>query len=236
MSPDAIRLRRALIGSGIACLVAAAILILAFDPAIERWLWPRVPLRASLISWQHYIDWATLKPISAAVGPVVLFGGWLAWRKAWLKTRFVMGWGALLTASQYSVDLIKWIAGRERPLAWLAEAKSASGWLDHGQYSFPSGHTAYYWALALGIAIRWPRLALPALTVAIYVAEQRVLVLAHHAGDVAASIGIALLWSGVLIAWLRDKAMEVRDADGDAVGDVIAADNATGRHRWPDDR
>ncbi len=198
-------LRRALIAGGIACLVASAVLILAFDPGIERWLLPRVPLRAALVEWQHWLDWAALKPVSAVVGPVVLLGGWLSLRRGWVATRFVMAWGALLAATQYSIDLIKWIAGRVRPVRWLPEGDRASPWFDHGNYSFPSGHTGYYWALALGIAVRWPKAALPALAMALYVTEQRVLVLAHHWSDVIAAIGIALLWTAALLPWLRAR-------------------------------
>jgi len=203
--PDTLRLRRALIAGGVACLIASALLILAFDPGIERWLLPRVPLRAALVDWQHYLDWATLKPVSAAVGPVVALGGWVALRRGWVATRFVMAWGTLMAATQYSIDLVKWVAGRERPVHWLPEGDTASPWLVSGQYSFPSGHTGYYWALALGIALRWPRFAVPALAVAIYVTEQRVLVLAHHGSDVLASIGIALLWAAALLPWLRER-------------------------------
>lgn len=203
MSPDPTR--RWLVAAGITCLIASALLILAFDPGIERWLLPRVPLRASLVGWQHYLDWATLKPISAVVGPVVLLGGWLAWRRGRLATRFVMAWGAMMTGAQYSIDLVKWAAGRERPVKWLPEGDAASQWWVHGNYSFPSGHTGYYWALAIGVALRWPRFAVPALAVAIYVTEQRVLVLAHHWSDVLASIGIVLLWAAALLPWLRER-------------------------------
>ncbi len=137
-----------------------------------------------------------------------------------------MAWGALMTAAQYSINLVKWIAGRERPDKWLSEGDAAAQWWQHGNSSFPSGHAGYYWALAIGVALRWPRFALPALALAIFVTEQRVLVLAHHAGDVVASIGIALLWSGVLIVGLRDETVEVRDADGNAAADDAAADDA----------
>ena len=181
-------------------LQEAGINIIQIDePAFREGL----PLKHS--QWQHYLDWATLKPVSAAVGPVVALGGWVALRRGWVATRFVMAWGTLMAATQYSIDLVKWVAGRERPVHWLPEGDTASPWLVSGQYSFPSGHTGYYWALALGIALRWPRFAVPALAVAIYVTEQRVLVLAHHGSDVLASIGIALLWAAALLPWLRER-------------------------------
>lgn len=208
MSPDPTR--RWLIAAGVTCLIASAIMVTLFDADIERWLLSRVPLRASLVAWQRYLDWATLKPISALVGPVVLLGGWLALKRGWVATRFVMAWGALITTTQYSIDLVKWIAGRERPVHWLPQGDAASEWLVRGNYSFPSGHTAYYWALAIGVTLRWPRFAVLALAVAIYVSEQRVLVLAHHTSDVLASIGIALLWTAALLPWLRDRTVSDR--------------------------
>lgn len=203
-------MRRWLLIAGIACLIASALTIALFDAGIEHWLEPRVPLRGDLVAWQKIIDLVFLKSISALVGPVVLLGGWLAWRRGWLATRFVMGWGALITAAQYSIDLVKWIAGRERPVQWLPEGDAASPWWQHGNYSFPSGHSGYYWALAIGVALRWPRFSLPALAIAIFVSEQRVLVLAHHGSDVLASIGIVLLWAALLLPWLHERSMSSR--------------------------
>ncbi|NCP10808.1 MAG: phosphatase PAP2 family protein [Sphingomonadales bacterium] len=212
MSPD--RLRRALIALGLACLAAGIAMAALFDAGVAHWLEPRVPLRVDLVAWQRAIDFVVLKRISAVSGAVLFLWGYWGWRSGWLATRFVMGWGGLIAASEYSVDLIKWIAGRERPVHWLAQGDDASDWLVGGNYSFPSGHAAYYWALVLPVAIRWPRIGVPLLALSLYVAEQRVLVLAHHWGDVLASIGIAMLWAAALLPWLTDRAPSARAAAG----------------------
>lgn len=204
MSPD--RTRRWLIIAGIACLIASAAMVTLFDARIDLWLDRRLHLPVDLIAWQRKIDLVFLKRISAVTGVLVAFAGFLAWRAGWLKTRLAMGWGALVATSEYSVDLLKWAIGRERPVDWLAEGEMASDWLERGERSFPSGHVAYYWALVLPLAIRWPKVGVPAIAIALYVTAERMLVFAHHAGDVLASMGIVFLWTAALLPWLQEQA------------------------------
>lgn len=206
MSLDTLRLRRALIAAGIACLVASAVMVALFDAGISLWLDRRLHLPVDLVAWQRKIDLVFLKRISAVTGTLVALGGLLAWRAGWLRTRLVMGWGVLIAASEYSVDLLKWIVGRERPVSWLAEGERASAWFEQGERSFPSGHAAYYWALVLPLAIRWPKIGVPTLALAFYVTAQRMLVFAHHPGDVLASMGIVFLWAAALLPWLEERA------------------------------
>lgn len=194
--------RKAIALAGAVCLLASLVAIVQFDAWTMHRLEHAVPQRATLIDLQRIVDAVTLKRVSAIVGPVLALVGWAAWRRGAWKDRYVMGWGGVITLSEYSVDILKPLMGRERPMHWLATNEPSSRWFIDHAVSFPSGHTAYFWALVLPVVIRWPRIGIPLLVLPVCVTAQRLLVLAHHPGDVLASIGIVLLATAAVMPWI----------------------------------
>jgi undecaprenyl-diphosphatase len=73
-------------------------------------------------------------------------------------------------------------------------------YLPPDRYSFPSGHSARMGAIAVVVAARYPRLALPAFALALLVAACRVLVGVHYVTDV--TVGLLLGWGGGAAALL----------------------------------
>ena len=100
--------------------------------------------------------------------------------------------------------LIKWIAGRKRPVIIAApfDFHPFAGGL-HGLIhaesglSFPSGHTSLAFATATCLAAALPRWAVLFFLGASAVAAERVLENAHYSSDVVAGAGL-----GVLCGWI----------------------------------
>lgn len=194
------RVRLALLVAALCFALASAAAILWIDAPLERGL----ATQDWLIPVQSVIDAVTLKHLSAVVGPVLLIGGLIGrrWRDA--AGRVAIAFGAIITWSEYVIDVLKHFAGRERPVDWVAAGEASGRWFVGGE-SFASGHTAYYGAIALAIALRWPRWSLPAGLMAVYVASERVLTRAHHPGDVLASFAVVSLGGALLMPVLRDR-------------------------------
>ncbi|NOT31099.1 MAG: phosphatase PAP2 family protein [Planctomycetes bacterium] len=128
---------------------------------------------------------------------VLALGAWL--RPAWRPLAKLLVLVALSNLLAHLLaGVLKPVFGRLRPFQI-----EASGWDDRffaGGSSFPSGHTAFYWGLALPLAWALPRWRWVALLPALFISAARVLVNHHFAGDVLASMAIALAVSAALIA------------------------------------
>ena len=130
---------------------------------------------------------------------------------------------AAVAASSLTVDLLKWVAARWRPKAFLADPSHygfAFFKTGHAHHSFPSGHATTAWAVACALTLLFPRLRVMWIGAAVLVAASRVIVGAHYPGDVLAGA-----WFGVVItlalsrmAWFRDALQPpgraVRQGDG----------------------
>lgn len=128
---------------------------------------------------------------------VLALGAWFrpAWRP--LAKLFVLVALSNLLA-HFLAGVLKPAFGRLRPFEI-----ETSGWDDRffaGGSSFPSGHTAFYWGLALPLAWGFPRWRWVALLPALFISAARVLVNQHFVGDVLASMALALAVSAALIA------------------------------------
>ena len=149
------------------------------------------------------LEWATLLPMTKfALGFLLLAAGLvLAWRTPTRDLgRFLGIVGGIHMVSRLLSGVLKPPLGRLRPYEMLASPGQADQWFADGN-SFPSGHTAHFWALLFPIAWRWPRTRLPLLAVSTFVAASRVAVNDHYLGDVLASISIAAFVSAAFLTW-----------------------------------
>jgi len=122
---------------------------------------------------------------------VLLLVRMLSWQRA----------GALLlcAATAVATDIVKWIAGRSRPVnpAGLLSAPMdfvPFSYRESGN-SFPSGHAMLAFATAACLARYYPRWWPLFYAVATLVAMERVLELAHYLSDVVAAAGIGIILS-----------------------------------------
>lgn len=87
-----------------------------------------------------------------------------------------------LTASHLLVQLLKKKIGRKRPYLSILDANTLRKlWVDH---SFPSGHTAAAFALAVSLSFGYPSLYLLFLGLAAMVGISRIYVGMHYPSDV----------------------------------------------------
>ena len=91
--------------------------------------------------------------------------------------------------------LLKRLIGRGRPEVYHPEVPLAFRWnlSDYDYQSFPSGHATTSFALAMVAAFLFPRLALPALAVAVLIGFSRIVVGAHYLTDVTAGAVLGTL-------------------------------------------
>ena len=123
-------------------------------------------------------------------------------------------WGvALLTAiSGGLANVLKALVTRARPYTFDEDlAKSAtditgwqflgtSGFWDASHRSFPSGHTATAWALALGLSLLYPRAKLLFFALATLATYQRLYSGAHYPSDTLAGFAVACVTGAIMLA------------------------------------
>ena len=114
--------------------------------------------------------------------------------------------GTIARVRPHSVGLIEVLSEKApavaevsgtRPTAVGIERVSPSFW-DSRQRSFPSGHSATAWGLALGLSLVFPRGAVLFALFALLACLQRVFSGAHYPSDVLAGAAIAFLWGAGL--------------------------------------
>lgn len=100
-----------------------------------------------------------------------------------------------LSASGLINLLIKWLAGRNRPINLFNNGQFGFEYfrIIHESTSFPSGHTATSFALAAAISILFPRWSVPAFVAALAIGMSRVMITSHYLSDVFAGAGIGIL-------------------------------------------
>jgi undecaprenyl-diphosphatase len=110
-----------------------------------------------------------------------------------------IAWRALLLlgSSHLLVQVVKRLAGRERPTPRTAACSLVDV---PDRFSFPSGHACASMAVAVAYAWAFPALAVPLLALALVVGSSRVVLGVHYPGDVAVGQAIALVSGYVMFA------------------------------------
>jgi membrane-associated phospholipid phosphatase len=101
------------------------------------------------------------------------------------------------------VDVLKFVFGRARPKLFFEQNIYGIKFFgtEHLYYSFPSGHSATAFSLAVGTALFFPRFALPLFMGAAFVAFSRIAINAHYLGDIVVGAYIG----AVFALWLKTK-------------------------------
>ncbi len=109
-------------------------------------------------------------------------------------------------ASGLIVDILKFVFGRARPKLFFEQGIYGIKFLgtEHLYFSIPSGHSATAFSLGVGVALFFPRFALPAFAAAAIVAFSRVAITAHYLSDIVAGAYIG----AVFAIWLKHKMIQ----------------------------
>lgn len=93
---------------------------------------------------------------------------------------------AAIAASGLTSTLIKWLAGRNRPINLFTQGGFGFNFFEVGYElnSFPSGHAVTVFSLATALHILFPRLGILAFVPAIAIALSRVVITSHYVSDV----------------------------------------------------
>jgi membrane-associated phospholipid phosphatase len=100
-----------------------------------------------------------------------------------------------ISASGLINILIKWLAGRRRPVNLFNGGQFGFDYFKivYESTSCPSGHSVTAFTLAAAISIFAPRWSLPVFAAAVAIAMSRVLITSHYLSDVIAGAGIGIL-------------------------------------------
>jgi len=148
---------------------------------------------------------------------VVLAGiGWRAPSQSVRGMARAWSWAALylflaIAIAGIANDIIKLFVGRARPMVELRDLRPFTFSYDY--QSFPSGHAAIAFALALALGAMMPRFRWLFLIYAIAIAASRVILNAHHLSDVTASLLVAVLSVHLLTRFFADRHL-VFERDG----------------------
>jgi membrane-associated phospholipid phosphatase len=116
----------------------------------------------------------------------------LSLRRATRLTQGLWFFLVAISLAETCSSLLKLVIGRARP-RMLDEAGlyAFQPWqFDSAWASFPSGHATTIGAIITGLALIWPRLALPLAVVGLWLGFTRALIGAHYPSDVLAGLGL----------------------------------------------
>lgn len=125
--------------------------------------------------------------------PAFLVFRFIVKNKTWaMKMLFLV---ISISASGIINMLIKWIAGRNRPINLFNHGLYGFNYLEvvHESTSFPSGHALTVFSLAAALSILFPRIGFLAFIPAIVIALSRVVITAHYLSDVIAGAMIGTI-------------------------------------------
>jgi membrane-associated phospholipid phosphatase len=104
------------------------------------------------------------------------------------------------------ITIIKWIAGRHRPIDLFNQGSFGFDYCGVGYEltSFPSGHAQTMFTLATALTILFPRWGLPLFFIAGAVSISRIILTAHYLSDVIAGACIGILFT-LAVKYLFDR-------------------------------
>jgi len=102
-----------------------------------------------------------------------------------------------LSLSGIIIDIVKWIAGRYRPIELFNHGYFGFEFFRTGYEltSFPSGHAQTVFSLATALTIIFPRWGILLFVVAGTVSISRIILTSHYLSDVIAGAGIGILFT-----------------------------------------
>lgn len=114
---------------------------------------------------------------------------------------------ASVAVSGIATDIIKVIAGRFRPEKWFNEGLYGFDFfhVTASMISFPSGHTATAFSLAMVISKLYPKYALIGWAIALAVGISRVMVSMHYVSDVIAGAMVGVVSVHLLVIYWSPK-------------------------------
>jgi len=136
--------------------------------------------------------------------PAFIYFWFLAKNKLWSKR--ILFIFISLSASGLVNMLVKWIAGRHRPINLFTNGFFGFDHF-HTVYeltSFPSGHTVTAFSLAAAVSILFPRAGIAAFIIAISIGMTRIILTSHYLSDVIAGAGIGIL-STMIVKYYFDR-------------------------------
>jgi membrane-associated phospholipid phosphatase len=129
----------------------------------------------------------------------------IIWKnKAWsMKLLFIF---LSLSASGLINMLVKWLAGRNRPINYFTHGLYGFNFFGVGYEltSLPSGHTVTAFSWAFAVSILFPRASIAAFIIAISIGMSRIILTSHYLSDVIAGAGIGIL-STLLVKYFFDR-------------------------------
>jgi membrane-associated phospholipid phosphatase len=104
------------------------------------------------------------------------------------------------------ITLLKWIAGRHRPVDLFTHGYSGFDYfgVGYGLTSFPSGHAQTAFTLATALTILFPRWGIPLFVFAGTVSISRIILTSHYLSDVMAGAGVGILCT-LAVKYLFDR-------------------------------
>jgi PAP2 superfamily. len=136
--------------------------------------------------------------------PVFIYSWFLTKNKLWSnRILFLL---ISLSASGLINLLVKWIAGRNRPINFFNIGQFGFNFFGVGyeMTSFPSGHTVTAFSLAAAVSILFPRTGIVAFVIAISIGMTRIILMSHYLSDVIAGAGIGIL-STIIVKYYFDQ-------------------------------
>jgi membrane-associated phospholipid phosphatase len=102
--------------------------------------------------------------------------------------------------------LIKWLAGRHRPISLFNNGLFGFDYFRviYESTSFPSGHTVTAFSLAAAVSILFPRWSIPAFIAAVAIGVSRILITSHFLSDVLAGAGIGIICT-LIVKYFFDR-------------------------------
>ena len=156
-------------------------------------------------------EWITMAGESRwyfmVLAPALLIFWRIVKSKKWTIRMFFLL--ASISASGMINILLKWIAGRNRPVNLFDHGLFGFDLLETGYAlnSFPSGHTVTVFSLAAALSLLFPRFGAWAFLPAAIIAASRVMLTSHYLSDVIAGAVVGVVCTlGVKYAFDRSNA------------------------------